>query len=110
MCVILAPAGTGAFPFAIKSQLSSPLRMYTLSAMVHIEFVVLLLALAWLMWMVFCYRYSDLGRLEREVDDIKENQVYALEVLRIALTEIIGVDKTDAVIESAGRNFAEWKK
>ena len=84
--------------------------MYTLSAMVHIEFAILFVALLWLMWMVAFYRASDLGRLEREVDDIKENQVYAQEVLRIALTEIIGVDKTAAVIESADRNFAEWKK
>ena len=78
--------------------------------MVHIEFAILLAALLWLMWMVACYRYSDLGRLEREVDNLKESQVYALEVLRIALAEIIGVDKTEAVIESADRNFAEWKK
>ncbi|MGA3314953.1 MAG: hypothetical protein ABSC64_00790 [Candidatus Korobacteraceae bacterium] len=78
--------------------------------MVHIEFAILFVALLWLMWMVASYRYSDLGRLEREVDDIKENQAYALEVLRVALTEIIGVDKTDAALESADRHVAEYRK
>lgn len=78
--------------------------------MVHIEFAVLFLALLWLMWMVAFYRYSGLGHLEREVDDIKANQAYALEVLRVGLTEIIGIDRTDAVIRSADKYRQECRK
>jgi hypothetical protein len=82
--------------------------MYTLSAMVHIEFVVLLLALAWLMWMVS--RAADGHYLKLHLEKIEEGQAYAVEVFRVALTELIGVDKTDAVIESADEHLAEYRK
>lgn len=78
--------------------------------MIHVEFALVFLALLWLMWMVASYRYSDIGLLEREIDDIKANQAYALEVLRVALTEIIGIDKTEAVIESAASHLPEYRK
>jgi hypothetical protein len=78
--------------------------------MIQIEFAIVFLCLLWLMWMVAVYRYSDLGRLEREVDDIKVNQAYALEVLRIGLAEMIGVNKTAAVFESADSNLADYRK
>lgn len=78
--------------------------------MVHIEFAILLLALLWLMWMVAAYRDSGLGHLQREVDDIKANEAYTREVLRIALTEIIGIAKTEAVVEAADRYRARYRE
>jgi hypothetical protein len=76
--------------------------------MVHIEFVVLLLLLLCLYWMVS--RCADGNYVRVRLDKIEENQAYALEAFRIALAEIIGVDKTDAVIASADWHLAEYRK